>query len=149
MRFVSTVLGVVELSSLFFFFFKQKTAYEMRISDWEFRRVLFRSPAEIGPEFQAELQRGVHRFSARARHRPARGRSVQLLDQHVCARRSRRLRGADASGPFATRSHLPSRRLPALADPRRACCAGHRGRVIALARFTLLPNHPPPHWSTN
>src|SRR3546814_1816083 len=28
---------------LFFFFFKQKTAYEMRISDLEFRRVLFRS----------------------------------------------------------------------------------------------------------
>src|SRR3546814_2148735 len=27
----------------FFFFFKQKTAYEMRISDWRFRRVLFRS----------------------------------------------------------------------------------------------------------
>src|SRR3546814_4182901 len=26
-----------------FFFFKQKTAYEMRISDWSFRRVLFRS----------------------------------------------------------------------------------------------------------
>src|SRR3546814_9591514 len=29
----------------FFFFFKQKTAYEMRISDLEFRRVLFRSLA--------------------------------------------------------------------------------------------------------
>src|SRR3546814_5512570 len=29
----------------FFVFFKQKTAYEMRISDWEFRRVLFRSAA--------------------------------------------------------------------------------------------------------
>src|SRR3546814_17042751 len=28
---------------VYFFFFKQKTAYEMRISDW-FRRVLFRSP---------------------------------------------------------------------------------------------------------
>src|SRR3546814_9277504 len=26
-----------------FCFFKQKTAYEMRISDWRFRRVLFRS----------------------------------------------------------------------------------------------------------
>src|SRR3546814_7533723 len=26
-----------------FFFLKQKTAYEMRISDWSFRRVLFRS----------------------------------------------------------------------------------------------------------
>src|SRR3546814_7741051 len=25
------------------FFFKQKTAYDMRISDWKFRRVLFRS----------------------------------------------------------------------------------------------------------
>src|SRR3546814_3301877 len=32
----------------YFFFFKQKTAYEMRISDWEFRRVLFRSPATPG-----------------------------------------------------------------------------------------------------
>src|SRR3546814_17364073 len=29
------------------FFFMQKTAYEMRISDWSFRRVLFRS-IEIG-----------------------------------------------------------------------------------------------------
>src|SRR3546814_5556688 len=28
---------------LFFFFFKQKTAYEMRISDWSSDRVLFRS----------------------------------------------------------------------------------------------------------
>src|SRR3546814_20587258 len=28
-----------------FFFFKQKTAYEMRISDWSSRRVLFRSLA--------------------------------------------------------------------------------------------------------
>src|SRR3546814_17112561 len=29
-----------------FFFFKQKTAYEMRISDWSSRRVLFRSLRE-------------------------------------------------------------------------------------------------------
>src|SRR3546814_17119342 len=28
---------------MFFFFFKQKTAYEMRISDWSSGRVLFRS----------------------------------------------------------------------------------------------------------
>src|SRR3546814_12692248 len=33
---------------LIFFFFKQKTAYEMRISDLEFRRVLFRSYALRG-----------------------------------------------------------------------------------------------------
>src|SRR3546814_5853602 len=31
------------MSCLVRFFFKQKTAYEVRISDWEFRRVLFRS----------------------------------------------------------------------------------------------------------
>src|SRR3546814_14273930 len=31
----------------FFFFFKQKTAYEMRISDWSSGRVLFRSPGSI------------------------------------------------------------------------------------------------------
>src|SRR5213596_3817966 len=28
----------------YIFFFKQKTAYEIRPCDWEFRRVLFRSP---------------------------------------------------------------------------------------------------------
>src|SRR3546814_2876078 len=39
---------------MFFFFFKQKTAYEMRISDWEFRRVLFRSaPVLARPQAQA------------------------------------------------------------------------------------------------
>src|SRR3546814_8065467 len=32
---------------MFVFFFKQKTAYEMRISDWEFRRVLFRSELSL------------------------------------------------------------------------------------------------------
>src|SRR3546814_16776052 len=32
---------------MYFFFFKQKTAYEMRISDLEFRRVLFRSLALV------------------------------------------------------------------------------------------------------
>src|SRR3546814_1175120 len=35
-----------------FFFFKQKTAYEMRISDWEFRRVLFRSPLSTTDQWQ-------------------------------------------------------------------------------------------------
>src|SRR3546814_7290149 len=27
-------VGICDLTSVFFFFFKQKTAYEMRISDW-------------------------------------------------------------------------------------------------------------------
>src|SRR3546814_7209963 len=34
------------LGSWIFCYFKQKTAYEMRISDWKFRRVLFRSAAD-------------------------------------------------------------------------------------------------------
>src|SRR3546814_1450806 len=34
------------------FFFKQKTAYEMRISDWSSRRVLFRSQSLIGLQEQ-------------------------------------------------------------------------------------------------
>src|SRR3546814_20397751 len=59
------------------------------------------------------------------------------------------LRGADASGPFATRSHLPSRRRRALADPRRACCAGPGGSVIAMARFTPHPDQLPLNWSDN
>src|SRR3546814_3426425 len=33
----------------FFFFFKQKTAYEMRISDWSSDVVLFRSGVAQGP----------------------------------------------------------------------------------------------------
>src|SRR3546814_2319407 len=37
-----------------FFFFKQKTAYEMRISDWS-RRVLFRSPGFLAYAFLAQL----------------------------------------------------------------------------------------------
>src|SRR3546814_7841341 len=36
-------ISYVSLLVCFFFFFKQKTAYEMRISDWSSRRVLFRS----------------------------------------------------------------------------------------------------------
>src|SRR3546814_13684367 len=44
------------------FFFKQKTAYEMRISDWSSRRVLFRSE---------RLRRRNRRRRSRARSRRA------------------------------------------------------------------------------
>src|ERR1044071_5403933 len=39
------VVSVYSMSefTFFFFFFKQKTAYEISTRDWEFRRVLFRS----------------------------------------------------------------------------------------------------------
>src|SRR3546814_13256430 len=50
----------------FFFFFKQKTAYEMRISDWSSRRVLFRSAAAIPWAVTS-----VYLTEARVRHRHA------------------------------------------------------------------------------
>src|SRR3546814_4225367 len=44
----------------YFFFFKQKTAYEMRISDWSSGRVLFRSQAEIMPfPFRHPIHSGI------------------------------------------------------------------------------------------
>src|SRR3546814_13937067 len=41
-----------------FFFFKQKTAYEMRISDWSSDVVLFRSPI-LGQTGKSEVDRAV------------------------------------------------------------------------------------------
>src|SRR3546814_2366588 len=37
----------LDILFFFIFFFKQKTAYEMRISDWSSERVLFRSEQRI------------------------------------------------------------------------------------------------------
>src|SRR3546814_9204775 len=47
------------------FFFKQKTAYEMRISDWEFRRVLFRSFSLAEVSELLRLDDGMHCEEAR------------------------------------------------------------------------------------
>src|SRR3546814_7878417 len=55
---------------VYFFFFKQKTAYEMRISDWSFRRVLFRSPLQVpdlpDPTFHPTLRIQSSNSSARS-----------------------------------------------------------------------------------
>src|SRR3546814_2388425 len=57
-----------------FFFVKQKTAYDMRISDWSFRRVLFRSLGARLLPVAGRLSAGGQR---RARdHRRARDRLV-------------------------------------------------------------------------
>src|SRR3546814_13899823 len=56
------------------FFFKQKTAYEMRISDWSSRRVLFRSArASRG----AVVPHDRARDQAAKRHSPAPGQCVR------------------------------------------------------------------------
>src|SRR3546814_8919852 len=41
------ITSVCPFLSIFFFFFKQKTAYEMRISDWSSDFVLFRSLVSV------------------------------------------------------------------------------------------------------
>src|SRR3546814_9357764 len=51
------------------FFFKQKTAYEMRISDWRFRRVLFRSLRGVAL-YPAIVRRMVDRNAAFPQHVP-------------------------------------------------------------------------------
>src|SRR3546814_6585504 len=57
---------------MFFFFFKQKTAYEMRISDWSFRRVLFRSATGEAAAMAADYLEGDLRDADAARHRVVR-----------------------------------------------------------------------------
>src|SRR3546814_12622576 len=76
---------VVVFIFLLCFFFKQKTAYEMRISDWEFRRALFRSPAQPGLGLAAAAGRALVADLAagaggRAGERRDRGRMVVGLD---------------------------------------------------------------------
>src|SRR3546814_1229891 len=51
--------GVRMTESRCVLFFKQKTAYEMRISDWSFRRVLFRSCKRCLPDDVARDESAV------------------------------------------------------------------------------------------
>src|SRR3546814_17621109 len=55
------------MHALCLFFFKQKTAYEMRISDWSSRRVLFRSEQQRGDDAdrqQPEAAGAGHRLAS-------------------------------------------------------------------------------------
>src|SRR3546814_15481247 len=61
---------------MFVFFFKQKTAYDMRISDLEFRRVLFRSL--LARPFDPLLSVAAVRQRLTEAHRPP-GRAAEQL----------------------------------------------------------------------
>src|SRR3546814_8317339 len=67
-----------------FLCFKEKTAYEMRISDWEFRRVLFRSHLLLMPVEGGRAGHEQQMFAAPeddaarpVRHRPPRGVAIE------------------------------------------------------------------------
>src|SRR3546814_11393587 len=78
-----------------FFFFKQKTAYEMRISDWssdvcssDLKRHAAARPGETRPAGSGKSRTGKGRADARPRSRPQRRRQP-------VARAARRLRSEE------------------------------------------------------
>src|SRR5438105_8055412 len=102
---VSNCLGNIPALSHAFFFFKQKTAYE--IHSWlEFRRVLFRSP-EVRPRPAAE--------SARAWRYAPRGAGARG-DASVLRRHAVRRREGVPSDSKRPRERPPAFELPDMRD---------------------------------
>src|SRR3546814_14383056 len=120
-----------------FFFFKQKTAYEMRISDW--------SSDVCSSDLRAG--REASRRGGAERHRQREARPHLQRD-----RRGGGGRGADAALPRLSRFHGASRRpglpgrLGAALRPERAIPALHprpdRDDLPLVIRHSLMP--PPP-----
>src|SRR3546814_12133792 len=79
-----------------FFFFKQKTAYEMRISDWS--SDVCSSDLTRGDGEANDLAPPPHRWQYRRRRRPGRRR----LDHHGGDRLGRRIGGAAEKEPDGT-----------------------------------------------
>src|SRR3546814_10975658 len=94
------------------FFFKQKTAYEMRISDWSSDVVLFRSTLEESRPAASQLVdrafRASHAAPQYCHHRPRRPRQdhprrrpaapVRLVPREPAGRRARQARKRVVSG---------------------------------------------------
>src|SRR3546814_19133647 len=124
----------------YFFFFKQKTAYEMRISDLEFRRVLFRSniPQTESTAFGRGKQERHHcheqgRAKARLTHRLTTGtgrqyRSVPAVPQFLCLVTGRKL-----LLQFLRPRHLPPPTIHRLAEY-------HRKRAVYGPSVSLCVN---------
>src|SRR3546814_13722243 len=111
------------------FFFKQKTAYEMRISELEFRRVLFRSRGLLRPA-AGRPGAGLRRQLADrlARPRPAGARPAG----NGRARRRRRSSPHRHADDGSARTRAPRR-----GRPTQGLALGLRTRMLAAARTTL------------
>src|SRR3546814_17797498 len=120
-----------------FFFFKQKTAYEMRISDWSsdvcssdlttsgrVRRPSGRSSIGIFVD-QAKRVRSKP-FRAISSPKPASVRSMSASSQ-------RRRRHGRMSGPMSTLRLAPSRELLAVEKTGRASSGARRGRSADMS----------------
>src|SRR3546814_4160010 len=73
----------------FFFFFKQKTAYEMRISDWSSDVCSSDLPSPFHPRRRADEGRMAARPHEAAREREARKLAVAKSERWVCGRHRR------------------------------------------------------------
>src|SRR3546814_6725809 len=81
----------MRFSVVFFFFCKQKTAYEMRISDWSSDVCSFRSPRQAGCEGAARICAATPRLSSRhllpgpnaLTARPAAGEKCEGVSGHT------------------------------------------------------------------
>src|SRR3546814_6987987 len=94
--------------SLFFFFFKQKTAYEMRISDW--------SSDVCSSDLETEAQRRLRRE----------GRNQRVLAQPPLKDRDQPAR--------QRQDHQPQQHRPFVIAPRPRDLEDHRLQAVAVAR---------------
>src|SRR3546814_4059051 len=100
-----------------FFFFKQKTAYEMRISDWSSDVLLFRSGREVAAQEPRQGDEGAARAPLRGAA-PAAGRRARRIAQEP-GRQRRPLRAHPHLQLPAGPRHRPSDQPDALpARPR-------------------------------
>src|SRR3546814_1956219 len=128
-----------------YFFFKQKTAYEMRISDWSSdvcssdlhpvdRRLLsVTGPSDaaerVGGHIIVERQVGGHMLADRHRDRAARRRRDDALDARAVGQ-ARREQGMLAADPLvAERRNLPR-------EPREQRSEEHTSELQALMRIS-------------
>src|SRR3546814_7685804 len=95
---------------IYFFCFKQKTAYEMRISDWSSDVCSSDLCAAEGGGRRARRRRGAASPDAEdGRDRPAFGRDRARLQQHACGGDRRARHGAAQADPRNRRDGAPYR----------------------------------------
>src|SRR3546814_15875683 len=148
---------MIRCVAVFFFCFKQKTAYDMRISDWSSRRVLFRSqrcrglrrvsPARGAAPCRCDLNElhPLGRAAARTEPRADPGARVPaVLPAGVIVRRGR---GSTLAPDLSVLARTPVPSPPRLlARPRSGVRVRLRGvPVLPSDLLFLFPFPPPPH----
>src|SRR3546814_12866120 len=148
---LSCYLVVFHVSVYFFFFFKQKTAYEMRISDWS--SDVCSSDLRRCPGCATRRRRPVRRWGIRARRewRALRARHCPWLRRqrydnpltHSCATTRLKL-WSDFPEEMAVHPVVEQPTLLARARAHRVEYGRHAGRLTSVVHHHRI-RHPPPH----